>query len=157
MTLGSIHNSCDVCNKILFTSHCCPRRRFHNDHLLGKWNKAGSDRKGDRSCSRLQGHVQRQCQPHTLRSVEKSGMKYQVQKKSLSRSSGFWSARLCSGDLGTKAATWEPGRELGAADPALGGHVLRGHHRQQPCLSHDAPGIKVEKVSITSTTRRGSG
>ena len=62
--------------------------------------------------------------------------------KNTDRSTCFWCAGFCGWNLGAEAAAWQPGSELGAADPALGGHVLRGHHRQQPCLPHDAPGAE---------------
>ena len=102
--------------------YCFPRGRFHHDNLPGKWNQAGLDCSGDCSCSCLQGHVQWQCQPHTLWSVQKSGMKNMGNrcKRKARRSSGFWGARVCGGDLGAEAATGQPGCELGKADPALG-------------------------------------
>ena len=36
-----------------FLPNFCPRRGFHHDNLLGQWDKAGSDREGDRTCSCL--------------------------------------------------------------------------------------------------------
>ena len=101
--------------------HCFPRRRLHHDNLLGKWNEAGFDCSGDCSCRCLQRHVQWQCQPHTLWSVQKSEMKYMENrcKRKARRSSGFRGAWVCGGDLGAEAAAGKSGCELGAADSTL--------------------------------------
>ena len=43
-------------------------------------------------------------------------------------------ARVRGGDLGAEAADGELGRVVDAAAAAQRGHVLRGHHPQQPRL-----------------------
>ena len=64
------------------------------------------------------------------------------------RSPGLRCAWLRGRHLGVEAAPGQPRCHLGAPDPAVGGHVLRGDHSQQPRLPHDASGLIIAKMHI---------